>query len=101
MTINAFLVLLMGFSTLTSLVTEAVKKFLDEAGIKYASNIVVLISAIVVGGIGMTYFYWLEESPFIVTNIIGTILMISANWLVAMLGYDKVKQAILQLKGGK
>lgn len=101
MTINAFLVLLMGFSTLTSLVTEAIKKFLDEAGIKYAANIVVLISAIVVGGIGMTYFYWLEESPFIVTNIIGTLLMISANWLVAMLGYDKVKQAILQLKGGK
>lgn len=101
MTINVFLVLLMGLSTITSLFTEAVKKFLDSLKISYASNIVVLISAVVVGGLGMTFFYWLEESPFVLTNIIGTVLMISANWLVAMLGYDKVKQAIIQLKGGK
>ena len=101
MTINAFLILLTGLSVLTSLFTEAVKKVLDELKIKYASNIVVLISAVVVGGLGMTFFYWLQECRFIVPNIIGIVLMIAANWLVAMVGYDKVKQAIMQLKGGK
>lgn len=101
MTINAFLVLLTGFATLTSLFTEAVKKLLDEAGIKYASNIVVLISSIVVGGLGMVFFYLLSEIAFILPNIIGIILMVVSNWLVAMLGYDKVVQAIHQLKGGK
>lgn len=101
MTINVFLILLTGFSAITSIFTEAVKKFLDGLKISYASNIVVLMSAVFVGGVGMAYYYWLIESPFIVSNIIGTVLMIVANWLVAMLGYDKVKQAILQLKGGK
>lgn len=101
MTINAFLVLLTGFATITSLVTEAVKKFLDGSKIKYASNIVVLISAVVVGGLGMVFFYLVNEIEFILPNIIGIILMVASNWLVAMLGYDKVVQAIHQLKGGK
>jgi hypothetical protein len=101
MTINAFLVLLTGLATLTSLFTEAVKKLLDESKIKYASNIVVLVSAVVVGGLGMVSFYLLNEIEFILPNIIGIILMVVSNWLVAMLGYDKVVQAIQQLKGGK
>ena len=100
MTVNVFLMLLTGFSAITSIFTEAVKKFLAESKIKYASNIVALIASVAVGGLGMAFFYWLQESPFIISNIIGTVLMIVANWLVAMLGYDKVKQAIIQLKGG-
>ena len=101
MTINAFLVLLTGFATLTSLFTEAVKKLLDESKIKYSSNIVVLLSSIFVSGLGMVSFYLISEIQFILPNIIGIVLMIIANWLVAMLGYDKVVQAIQQLKGGK
>lgn len=100
MTINAFLILLAGFSTLTSLVTEGAKSFLDGLKISYASNIVALIASVFVGGVGMTIFHWLHGVTLIVPCIIGTFLMIAANWLVAMVGYDKVKQAILQLKGG-
>lgn len=101
MNVNMFLVLLTGLSTLTSLFTEAVKKFLEGTKIKYSSNIVVLLSSVFVSGMGMVSFYLISETQFILPNIIGIVLMIIANWLVAMVGYDKVVQAIKQLKGGK
>ena len=101
MTIQTFLVLLAVFSTFTSLFTEAVKLFLDSLKIKYASNLVVLAAAVFIGGAGMTCFYLFGGIPWTVQNTVCIFLMVAANWLVAMLGYDKVMQAITQLKGGK
>ena len=97
MTIQIFLILLTLFSTLTSLLTEGVKNFLDGLNIKYASNIVVLAAAALVGGLGTIAAYLLAGLPFTMVNIICIPLMIVANWLGSMVGYDKVKQAILQL----
>lgn len=100
MTINVFLVLLTAFSIITSLFTEAVKTFLDSLNLKYASNIVALYCAMLVGGLGMMIFYVFTDAEVTMANSICIFLMMFANWLVAMLGYDKVKQAIMQLKGG-
>lgn len=100
MTISTFLMLLTAFSIITSLFTEGIKKLLDSLKISYASNIVVLISALLVGGIGMNTFYMFTGIEFTTNNCFCILLMALANWLVAMVGYDKVKQAILQLKGG-
>ena len=101
MTIQTFLVLLAVFSAVTSLFTEAVKLFLDSLKIKYASNLVVLGASVFVGGVGMSCVYLFQGYAWTLPNIISIFLMIAANWLVAMLGYDKVIQAITQLKGGK
>ena len=100
MTFNVFLMLLTAFSVLTSLFTEAVKKFLDGLNLRYASNIVALVSSVLVGGLGTSAFYIFSGYAWNVSNIICIFLMMAANWLVAMVGYDKVKQAITQLKGG-
>ena len=100
MTINVFLMLLTAFSIITSLFTEAIKKLLEGLEVSYASNLVVLFSALLVGGIGMNIYYQFAEIEFTTTNCLCIFLMAVANWLVAMVGYDKVKQAILQLKGG-
>ena len=101
MSFETFFVLLAVFSAVTSLFTEAVKLFLDSLKIKYASNLIVLVAAAFVGGIGMTCFYLFGGIPWTLPNTVSIFLMIAANWLVAMLGYDKVVQAIIQLKGGK
>lgn len=101
MTINVFLMLLTAFSILTSLFTEAEKKLLESLKISYASNVLVLISSVVVGGLGMAAFFIFNNIDFTTTNTICIFLMMASNWLVAMVGYDKVKQAITQLKGGK
>lgn len=97
MTITTFLVLLAGFAAITSVVTEGIKKLLDGQGVEYASNIVVLIVAVVVGCGGTAIYYVNYQIPFNAINSVYLALMGVANWLSAMVGYDKVKQAIEQL----
>lgn len=101
MTVEMFLILLTILSTLTSLCTEGVKALLDSWQLKYATNIVVLIVAVIVGGLGTIIFYILNNYAWTAMNIVCIPLMMLANWLGAMLGYDKVKQAITQIKGGE
>lgn len=101
MTVEMFLILLTILSTLTSLCTEGVKALLDSWQVKYASNIVVLAVAVIVGGFGTVIFYLLSGYAWTVTDIVCIPLMMLTNWLGAMLGYDKVKQAITQIKGGE
>jgi hypothetical protein len=89
------------FSTITSLFTEAIKKFFDSLCVKYASNIVALFVAVFVGGIGTWLFYVFNNVDMTTTNIICIFLMMGANWIGSMIGYDKIKQAIYQATGGK
>lgn len=101
MTFEMFIVLLAVFSTFTSLFAQAVKLFLESLKVNYASNLVVLGASVFVGGIGTACAYLFMGVPWTTANIVCLFLMVLANWLVAMLGYDKVMQAITQLKGGK
>ena len=98
MTVELFLILLTAFSTATSLVTEAVKKVLNNVGVKYAADVVVLVVSIAVGGFGMASYYTIADIAFTSTNIVCIGFMIVANWLGSMVGYDKVTQALGQLK---
>lgn len=98
MTVELFLILLTILSVVTSLFTEGVKMFLDSMKFKYASNVVVLLVSIFVGGVGTIVFYLWNDIAWTSLNIICLFLMICANWLCAMLGYDKVMQAITQIK---
>lgn len=98
MTITIFVILLTACAGITSLLVQGIKKFLDEGKIKYASNVVVLIVAIVVG-CGTTALYYVNyQIPFTALNSVYLALMGIANWIGAMLGYDKVKQTIEQMK---
>lgn len=97
MTVSAFLLLLTVFATVTSLLTEAVKKFLDEQKVNYASNIVVLVLAIIIGCGGTVIYYINFQVPFTALNSVYLALMGIANWVGAMVGYDKIKQAIEQI----
>lgn len=96
MTITTFLLLLFGFSVISSLITEAIKKLLhDKANFSY--NILALIVSLIVGCVGCAIYYQLNEVLYTVNNIIYMVLMGFASGLSSMVGYDKVKQAILQI----
>ena len=101
MTVEVFLSLLAFFSVVTSLFTEAVKKLLDSLGITYASNVVVLLVSALVGGGGTAIFYELMCCIWTSMHVICIFLMICANWLCSMVGYDKVIQAVTQAKNTK
>lgn len=96
MTTTTFLMLLSAFSIISGLVTEAIKKLVsDKANLSY--NVLALCVALIVGGVGCGLYYQLNEIAFTINNIIYMILMGFASGLVAMLGFDKVKQAVIQL----
>lgn len=89
MTVEMFLVLLLAFSTLASLATEALKKLFSADG-----NITAFIVSIIVGLIGTLIYYQLATIDFSFNNIIYAVLMGLASSLVSQLGYDKIKEAI-------
>lgn len=94
MTVEMFLTLLVFFSTATSLATEALKKV---TGDKIAYNVLVLIVAMIVGCGGTAIYYMGSDVPWTALNIIYMVLMGIANWIGAMVGYDKIKQLIGQI----
>lgn len=97
MTVENFLILLAALSVATSLITEGVKRFLDGMKLAYVSNILVLAVAVSVGGVGTILFYHFNGWTMANAEVAVVFLMMVANWLVAMFGYDKVKQTILQM----
>lgn len=101
MTLTLFMTLLVILAVCVSLFTEAVKKFLDDAGVKYSSNVVVLIVSIIVGAGGTALMYLFLGIAFTPPNIVCIFLMAVAVWIGSMVGYDKVLQMIEQLKNIK
>ena len=89
MTVEMFLALLLGLSTLASLITEAIKKIFNSDG-----NVTSFIVAIIVGLVGTLIYYQLAAIGFSLNNIIYAVLMGLASSLVSQLGYDKIKEAI-------
>lgn len=85
-------------STLTSLATEAVKKLLAEHSKNYYANTLAgIVSVILSVAIGIGYMM-LSSISFTSQTIVYLIALIFISWLCAMVGYDKVIQAISQFK---
>ena len=98
MTVQDFLMLLTAFSIISGLVTEGIKKLItDKANMSY--NVLALCVALVVGTVGCGIYYQLNAIAFTVNNIIYMILMGLASGLGSMVGYDKIKQCVLQIAG--
>lgn len=98
MTITLFISIFTIGAAFSGLLTEAVKKFYENQGKDYSSNVIALINAIVVGGLGTAISYMLLGIPWTVNNIICLILMIVVVWIGSMIGYDKIIQLFGQLK---
>lgn len=96
-----FLLGLLITSTITGLATEAVKTILVEHKIKYRANTLVgIIAMIVSAGIGIAYVV-VTGMSITAQVIVCLIAQIFMSWLCALVGYDKVIQAISQFKTNK
>ena len=96
MTITMFLMLLSAFSVISGLVTESIKKLVNDK-VNLSWNVTALVVALIIGSCGCFIYYQLCAIVFTVNNIIYAILMGLASGLASMIGYDKVKQAVLQI----
>ena len=96
--LQVFLLGLLVVSTLTGLATEAIKRLLDEHDKIYYSNTLAGFVALVISlavGIGYVLLGNMEFTTSIIVYLIALVFM---SWLCAMVGYDKVIQAIGQFK---
>ena len=95
MNMTTFLILLSAFSVISILITEGIKNMAaHKENLSY--NLITLVTALIVGGCGTAVYYQLNAIPFTTNNIIYMLLMGFASGLTAMVGFDKVKQAIEQ-----
>ena len=97
MTASTFIFILTIGATLSSLLTEAVKKFCEGAKINYSSNILALVDSVIIGGGGTAVVYALTGASWNTANIVSLILMVFAVWLGCMVGFDKVIQTAGQI----
>ena len=101
MSMEFFLTLLIGVSVFTALVTEAIKKIMDEAGKTYKSNILAGVVSVVLSVLAGTGYVIMTEAQINAKMAVILIALVLLSWLCAMVGYDKVMQAITQIKVGK
>lgn len=96
---DIFLLGLMVISTLTSLVTEGVKKILVERGSSYNANTLAgIVAAILSVFIGVGYAL-ASGIGFTTQLIVCLFALVFASWLCAMVGYDKVIEVLKKFKG--
>lgn len=96
---EVFLIGLMVISTLTSLVTEAIKKILVEHNVKYRANTLVgIVATVLSAAIGIGYVV-IASVGFSAQVVVCLIALVFLSWLCAMVGYDKVIASLKTVKG--
>jgi hypothetical protein len=93
MTITLFITLLSVLSTISSLVTEAIKQTTE---ITKPTLVVSIVSAVCGWGGGIAA-YILMGIAITPASIVCLILLAPAVFLSATLGYDKVKEILIQI----
>lgn len=98
MSYEIFLLGLLVVSTLTGLCTESIKIWLTEHHKKYYANALAGYVALVLSvGVGVAYII-ITGATINAQMAVYLIALMLLSWLSAMVGYDKVIQAISQFK---
>lgn len=99
MEMHVFLVMLLACSLLTSLTVEAIKRMNEGEGKRW--NIMVAVVAVILAvAIGAAYAI-MTGVAVTAQYVVVIIALCFLSWLCAMVGYDKVIQAIEQIFKGK
>lgn len=101
MTLSVFLMLLLVVSTFTGLVTEAVKKWMQERDMTYRANTLAGYVAAVLAVAASVAYMILAGAAVNAQMAVYLVALVFLSWLAAMVGYDKVVQAISQFKAYK
>ena len=100
-TITIFATLLAILVACNALITQAIKLAFDKREKKYSSNLIALITSIIIGGLGSVIAYIFLGIAFNIYSFICILLFLIVIWNGSMMGYDKVFQLIEQIKSIK
>lgn len=93
MSVELFMIMISTISVVTGLVVEAIKSYVKTDMYNLIAGIVALIISVAVS---ICYALWyavrVDEK-----YVIFFVCVAFASWLSAMVGFDKVKQAIIQI----
>lgn len=99
--LEIFLIGLLATSAITSLVTEGIKIVLTEHNKTYRANTLAGIVAVFVAAAISIAYIVITSSGFTPQILVCMIALIVMGWICAMVGYDKVIQAIGQFTSNK
>lgn len=88
-------------SLVTNLTVEGIKKLLDEASVKYSSNLLAVIVAIVVSGAVSAIYLIMNDIAFTLKIGVQIIVIMYLGFLISTVGYDKIIQMIGQIKSSE
>lgn len=98
MSYETFVTLLLICTVLTALFTEGFKKFFSFLEVSIPSNLLAGIVAVAVAVIVGTGYAVMIDMIITDKTMVYLIALVLLSWLSAMVGYDKVVQAIAQFK---
>lgn len=99
--LEAFLLALLMVSVFTGLVTEAVKKVMAEFKIQYHANTLAGVVAVILAAAVSAAITILSGAQWDAKMAVCSVALMVLSWLCAMVGYDKVVQAIAQFRTGR
>lgn len=86
-------------SAFTTLTVEALKKLLDEGGKTYSPNLLAVIVTVVLTLAASIGYIIIQNIPVTASVIVEIIAMMFLSFLCATVGFDKIKQTIIQILG--
>lgn len=97
LSVDLMLKALFVLSAITSVTTQGVKNVLDDMGTKYSSNLIAIIVSAICCVFVVTAYCIINGIACSATVIVFTIALIWISFLLATIGYDKVKMLIEQI----
>lgn len=98
MSLDFLVIALLVVSILTNLTVEGIKKIADKSAADYSANVLAAVTSVVLSAALSTgYLIW-TETAFNAKIAVELIALMYLSFLVATNGYDKVIQAIRQIK---
>lgn len=98
MSLEFLVIALFVVSILTNLTVEGIKRILNKKDANYSANVMAAVTAVVISvALSAGYLIW-TETAFNAKIAVELIALMYLSFLVATNGYDKVIQAIKQIK---
>ena len=95
-----FFVALFTVSVLTGLTVEAIKKMFKDYQMTWHPNLLSAIVSTILSFLASVGWVVYTETLITPQLVVGVLALIFLSWLCSMVGYDKVSQAIAQIKNG-
>lgn len=98
MSLEFLVIALFVISILTNLTVEGIKKIANKKAANYSANVLAAVTAVVISVVVSVGYLVCTETAFNAKIAVELIALMYLSFLVATNGYDKVIQAIRQIK---